>query len=274
MIWDVPHHRGMGFPLTILRPVGVWSILSNLNEQMHLRPADLKSLLEQANEADAPLMGMRDLPGDISETLAALHDSGLVVRCVGGHHGGHTRYDLTRFGAELVRAVWPLTAWAMADFDFVVAATRVRLGLPALDGPAPRPRRPARPATGMAISLLSGLWSDTVMVYVDSARPPGIGALQLEDAVNAAIEASGGDGRVGRRLHLGSLYRTLHRLEAKGLLERRVEPPRTFYLLTGHGRGLMRAWWQVAEGFGIPHDEELFSIIAKTTSWFPDASRD
>lgn len=268
MYWDVQHHRGAGFPLTILRPFGVYSILSNMNEEMHLRPKDLMNLLAVANLADAPLVGMRDLSAGIKDILGGLHDAGLVVRCVGGHHGGHTRYDLTRLGAGLVRAVAPLTDWAMGDFEFVVAATRIRLGLPPLGAPVPAGLRRERTATGMAVGLLSRQWANTVMVYVDSAGPAGIGPLRLEDTVNAAIESSSGPSRVVKRLHRNTLHQTLHGLVGKGLLEHVEDPPRVRYLLTPHGRGLMDAWWQVAEDWGIEHDAELFRIVAATSRWF------
>lgn len=273
MYWDVPHRRGAGFPLAILRPVGVWSILSDLYEHMHLSPSGLMALLRAANVADAPLVGLRNLPGDLTDVLTGMVEAELIKRCVGGQHGGHTRYDITPLGAGLVEATLPLAAWAMADWDFVVAATRVRLGLPALDGAVPRPARPVRPATGMAISLLSGQWSSPVMMYVDSAGRGGIGPQQLRDAVNADLSASWGESRVGRRLHQNSLYQTLARLVAKGLLVHVEDPPRVRYLLSPHGRGLMRAWWQVADGWGIEHDKELFRIVARQTSWFPDAPR-
>lgn len=274
MFWDVPHHRGAGFPLAILRPVGVYSIMSNLHERPFLRPENLRCLLMAANAADAPLVGERDLSGGIRGTLGHLCDVGLLRRSVGGGRGIHTRYDLTGLGAGLIESLGPLTRWAMDDFDFVVAATRVRLGLEPLDGPVPGCLRRARAATGMAVSLMSRLWADTVMAYVDSAGPGGIGPLQLEEAVNAAIDASAGESRVERRLHRGPLYQTLHSLEAKGLLEHVEDPPRVRYLLTSHGRGLMDAWWQVAEDFGIPRDAELFRVIVKTTKWFPHALGD
>jgi DNA-binding HxlR family transcriptional regulator len=272
MIWDVPHHRGMGFPLSILRPVGVYSILSSLCRDMHLRPVDLMNRLAEANAADAPLVGMRDLSEGIGALLARLREAGLIVRCAGNGPGSHTRYDITRLGAGLVSSLGPLADWAMGDFGFVVAATRVRLGLPPLGGPVPEGLLRPRSATGMAVSLLSGVWSDTVMVYVDCAGDGGVGPLRLEEAVAAALEASSGESRVGRRLHRGTLYRTLHRLVAKGLLERRAEPSQVLYALSPHGRGLMDAWWRVAEDFGIPHDRELFEIMARTSGWFPDAS--
>lgn len=269
MIWDVPHHRGAGFPLSILRPTGVYSILSSLYQDMHLRPVDLLRLLALANIREAPLMGVRDLSAGIGGTLGDLTDAGLLVQCVGGHHGGHTRYDLTRFGAQLIAALAPVSQWAMSDFDFVALATRSRLGLPPMVGRVPAALRRERTATGMAISLLDGLWSTTVMVYVDSAGREGIGALRLEDTVNAAINASSGESRVERHLHRGTLYRTLHGLVAKGLLSRAEDAPRVRYLLTSHGRGLMDAWWQVADGFGIAHDAELFQIVQKASGWFP-----
>lgn len=272
MIWDVAHHRGMGFPLTILRPSGAYSILSSLHKDMHLRPRDLMGLLSAANTADAPLVGMRDLSAGMSGTLHDLSSAGLIVRCVGDGHGGPTRYDLTKLGAGLVRAVAPLTAWAMDDFDFVVNATRTRLGLPPFDGPVPADLRRERTATGMAVTLLSRLWADTVMVYVDSAGCDGINPLRLEEAVNAAIEASNGASRVERRLHRDTLYRTLHSLVAKRLLSRVEDPPRVRYLLTTHGRGLMDAWWQVAEHWGIKNDAELFAIMQKTSGWFAKPS--
>lgn len=272
MIWDVPHHRGAGFPLSILRPTGVYSILSSLYQDMHLRPVDLMRLLALANIREAPLMGVRDLSAGIGGTLGDLADAGLLVQCVGGHHGGHTRYDLTRFGARLVAALAPVSQWAMSDFAFVASATRARLGLPPLIGRAPAGLRTERTATGMAIGLMDGLWSTTVMVYVDSAGCDGIGALRLEDTVNAAIDASSGESRVERHLHRGTLYRTLHGLVAKGLLTRVEDPPRVRYLVTPHGRGMMDAWWQVADGFGIKYDDELFRIVQATTSWFKPPS--
>lgn len=269
MHWDRAHHRGVGFPLYLLRPVGVYSILSSLCQNPHLRPADLMNRLTEANIADAPLVGMRDLSKGISGLLGQLRRQGLIVRCVGGGRGTHTRYEVTRIGAGLIGALHPVTGWAMADFDFVVTATRVRLGLSPLEVPVDAGLCGERPATGMAISLLGNRWSNPIMVYVDSAGPDGIGPQDLEDTVNADIAASGGESRVVRTLQRATLHATLNRLVAKGLLERHPDPPRVRYLLTSHGRGLMDAWWQVADDFGIAHDEELFRIVQRTSGWFP-----
>ncbi len=210
MFWDVPHHRGSGFPLHVLRPAGVYSILSSLYREPHLRPVDLLGIITAANAADTPLMGRRDLSGGISGALGHLHQAGLVVRCVGDGRGSRTRYDLTRLGAGLVASLEPLTEWALADFDFVVAATRLRLGMAPLARPAAAGLRHPRAATGMAIHLLEGLWTHTVLVYVDSAGEGGIGSLRLEDTVNAAIEDSSGGDRVVRRLHRSSLQCQCH----------------------------------------------------------------
>lgn len=266
MFWDVPHHRGSGFPLHVLRPTGVFSILSSLYQNPHLRPADLANMLAAANTADAPLMGMRDLSGGISGLLSHLRNAGLVVRCAAP--GPRTRYDLTRLGAGLVGSLEPLTQWALAEFDFVAAATRVRMGLPPLVGPVPPPIRHPRAAAGMAVGLTDGLWTHTVLVYVDSAGPDGIGPLRLEDTVNAAIDASAGPDRVARHLQRPTLHSVLKHLVAMGLLERREEPPRVPYRLSPQGRGLMDALWQVAEGWGIEHDAELFEIMRKSSGWF------
>lgn len=267
MHWDMAHHRGAGFPLYLLRPVGVYSILSSLCQDPHLRPADLMNRLTAANVADAPLVGMRDLSEGISGMLGHLRQQGLIVRCVGGGRGTHTRYEVTRLGAGLIGALRPVTDWAMADFDFVVAVTRIRLGLPPLEGVVVAELRQERSATGMAISLLTGLWTNILMVYVDSAGEEGIGPLHLENVVNADIEASSGKDRLVRRLQHGTVHTTLKALVAKGLLERVEDPPRVRYLVSPHGRGLMDAWWQVAETWGIAHDAELFSIM-QSSGWF------
>jgi DNA-binding HxlR family transcriptional regulator len=223
--------------------------------------------LTEANVADAPLVGMRDLSEGISGILGHLRQQGLIVRCVGGGRGVHTRYEITRLGAGLIGALRPVTDWAVADFDFVVAATRIRLGLPSLAEPAAAELRQERSATGMAISLLTGLWTNVLMVYVDSAGEGGIGPLRLEDTVNTAIESSTGKDHVARRLQHGTMHTTLNALVAKGLLERVVDPPRVRYLVSAHGRGLMDAWWQVADVWGIAHDAEMFQIM-QTTGWF------
>lgn len=268
MQWDEAHHRGAGFCQYLLRPTGVYSILTSLRQDMHLRPRDLMNRLAEANLADEPLVGMRDLSGGISALLARLCGLELIVRCVGGGPGVHTRYDLTRLGAGLALSLGPLTEWAMSDFDFVVAATRKRLGLPPLDGAVPEEMRQERRAAGMAIGLLSSQWSNPLMVYVGLAGPGGIGPNALRDTINADLAATSGEGRVVRRLQQSVMYPTLDRLVAKGLVERREDPPRVRYLLTSHGRGLMGAWWQVAEDFGIPHDAELFPVVAATSNWF------
>jgi hypothetical protein len=169
MIWDLAHRRGAGFPLTILRPAGVYPVLANLAEHPHLRPIDLLSLLAAANARDEPLVGRRDLSGGVGDLLGALHVQGLVERCDGGVRGAHTRYSLTPLGAGLSGALGPLTSWAMGDFDFVVAATRVRLGLPPLLHPVPEGLRTERAATGMALGVLQLQWSSTLMVYIDSS---------------------------------------------------------------------------------------------------------
>lgn len=274
MIWDVAHHRGVGFPLHILRPVGVYPVLSSLCAEPRLRPADLIERLEAATAADVPLVGLRDLPDGISSTLGYLRRAGLIVRCFGNGRGAHTRYEATALGAGLIGSLSPVTAWAMNNFDFVVDATRVRLDLPPLDAPVPEPLRAERSAAGMAISLLGGAWSDTVMVYVDSAGPDGIGPSRLEATVNTAIDASTGESKVERHLHRDTLYRTLQRLVAKGLLERREDPPQVRYLLSPHGRGLMDALWQVSDGWAVAHDTELFEIMAQFSGWFPHAVRE
>jgi DNA-binding HxlR family transcriptional regulator len=65
------------------------------------------------------------------------------------------------------------------------------------------------------------------------------------------------------------LYSVLNRLVNQGLVERDVSgPPRVRYRLSGHGSGLMAAWWQVAEDWGIDHIDDLFPIVAATSSWY------
>jgi DNA-binding HxlR family transcriptional regulator len=273
MIWDIPHHRGAGFPLAILRPAGAYPVLAALCAAPESRPADLLERFAAVGAAYAPVIGPQSFTDGVGGTLAYLRSAGLVKRCAGSGLGAHTRYEATALGAGLAGALDPVGAWAMSDFGFVVAATRTRLHLPPLDVPVPAGLRRAHPATALALGLLSGPWSDSVMVYVDSAGPGGIGPGRLEEVVNAALAASSGEDRVARRLYRGTLYRTLHRLLAKGLLERR-EDPRVRYALTVHGRGLMDAWWQVAEGWGVAHDAELFRIVARVSDWFPDASGD
>lgn len=268
MLWDVAHHRGAGFCQYLLRPTGVYSILTSLCRDMHLRPRDLMNRLAEANIADGPLVGMRDLSEGIGALLGRLREQDLIVRCVGGAPGVHTRYEVTRFGAGLVGALRPLTEWAMSDFDFVVAAKRVGLGLPPLDGAVPTGMRNEHRATGMAVGLLVYQWSNPLMVYVDSAGPDGIGPVRLRCAINADLDAMRGEDRVVCRLQRSTMHTTLARLVAKGLIERREDPPRVRYLLTSHGRGLMDAWWQVAEGYGIAHDKELFRIVAASSGWF------
>lgn len=268
MQWDAAHHRGAGFCQYLLRPTGAYSILTSLCRDPHLRPKDLMNRLAEANIADGPLVGMRDLSEGIGRLLGRLCEQGLIVRCVGGAPGVHTRYDLTRLGAGLVLSLGPLTRWAMSDFSFVVAATRVRFELPPLGGPVSAELRQESLATGMAIGLLASQWSNPLMVYVDSAGPGGIGPNLLRDTINADLDATSGENRVVRRLQQSVMYPTLDRLVARGLLERREDPPRVRYMLSVHGRGLMDAWWHVAEDFGIPHDAELHRIVAATSGWF------
>ena len=272
MQWDLAHHRGVGFTLYILRPVGVYSILANLRQEPGLSPADLMSRLAESNAADAPLVGLRDLSDGIGGLLGSLRKQGLIARSGYAGPGSHTRYEVTELGAGLVDSLGPLTRWAMGDFEFVVTSIRIRLGLPPLDGPVPAELCRERPATGMAIGLLSHRWSNPIMVYVDSSGPEGIGPQDLEGAINADIAATSGEHRVVRTLRRQALHATLNRLVAKGLLEKHPDPPRMRYVLTGHGRGLMSAWWQVAEDYGIPHDAELFRIVQATSGWFSPQS--
>jgi len=269
MQWDLAHHQGAAFPSLILRPVGVYSVLTSLCRDPHLRPQDLKNRLMESNLADAPLVGMRDLSEGISGLLGHLREQGLVARCVYNGPGSHTRYEITKLGAELVGALGPLTAWAMEDFDFVVAATRVRLGLSSLDDSVPDSLREEHRATGMAIGLLAGMWSNPLMVYVDSSGCDGIGPYDLETRVNVDLEATAGRERVVRTLTRATLYATLKRLVAKGLLERHAdEPPWVRYRLSPHGRGLMDAWWQIADEWGIARIPDLFPVVRATSSWF------
>lgn len=269
MKWDIPHHRGSGFPLHILRGVGVYTVLYSLARESHLRPADLKRRLSAAYALDAPIMGAHKLPGGLSLLLGHLRRAGLTALAEGGSRGAHTRYDLTALGAGLIAAIAPLTEWAMSDFGFLVDATRIRLGLPRLPGPPPPLLRNPRTATNMAIGLSDGLWTHTLLVYVDSAGEAGIGPLRLEDTINADIARSAGDAQVVRRLHRGTLHPALQHLVAMGLLEQReAPPPRTPYVLTGHARGLMGALWQIADTWGIAHDEQLFPIVRETSGWF------
>lgn len=275
MIWDVPHHRGTGFSLTILRPAWVHPVLTCLVAVPGQRPSRLLNSLEEANAAYGPLVGSRDLSEKkLGDALGYLREAGLAVRYAGDGAGAHTRYEATEIGVGLIRALGPIRSWAVADFDFVVAATRVRMGLPPLTEPIIDGLRKPAAAENLALGLLSGVWADTVMVYVDSAGTKGISALRLEEVVNAAIDASSGPDQVMKHLHRKTLYRHLHRLVAKGLLERREQDPHVLYRLTTHGRGLLDAWWQVAEGWSMAHDAELFEIMAKTTTWFPNASAD
>lgn len=273
MIWDVPHHRGAGFPLTILRPVGAYLVLAELCERPRQSRAGLLDRLAEATAADVPLVGSRELSDAmISGTLSYLRGAGLITWCGSDGLGAHASYEATELGCGLVGALRPITEWAVSDVGFVVSATRVRLDLPPLDRPVPDGSVTERSATGMALGLLSGVWSDTVMVYIDSAGPDGIGIVALENTVNAAINASSGESQVVKHLHRDSLSRHLHRLVAKGLLRRVQDPPRVWYALTSHGRGLMDAWWQVSDGWAMAHDAELFEIMARMTHWFPHAS--
>ncbi|ACU71728.1 hypothetical protein Caci_2819 [Catenulispora acidiphila DSM 44928] len=207
----------------------------------------------------------------MSHLLGHLRDAGLIVRNRGTLRGAHTRYSATELGTGLVGALRPVTDWAVADFGFVVAATRVRLGLAPLDGLVPTSRCQERSATNMAINLLAGLWTNVLMVYVDSAGEGGIGPQSLEEAVNGDIKASSGEGRVVRPLPHGTMHATLKALVARGLLLRVEYPPQVRYSLSTHGRGLMDAWWQVADTWGIANDNKLFRIVAKTSGWFQSA---
>lgn len=273
MRWDSAHHQGAAYPAHILRPVGVYSILTSLCRDMHLRPRDLANRLEEANIADAPLVGLRDLSKGISDVLKNLREQGLIVRCAYNGPGSHTRYDITKLGAGLVGALGPVTAWAMSDFDFVVAAARVRVGLPPLDGPVPDGLRQEHRATGMAIGLLSGTtWSNPVLVYVDSAGADGVGPQDIEDRLNADLRATTGRLRVEWTLQRPTLYATLRRLMAMGLVERLEDSPHVRYRLSSHGQGLMGAWWQVAEDWGIEHIDDLFPIMVATSVWFTQES--
>ena len=273
MIWDVPHHRGAGFPLAILRPAGAYLVLAQLCERPRQSRADLLDRLAESNAADVPFVGLRELSDAmVSGTLSYLRSTGLIAWYGSGGLGIHTRYRATSLGRGLIGALRPITEWAMADVAFVVSATRVRFDLPPLDHPVATGSLSQRSATGLALGLLSGVWSDTVMVYIDSAGPDGIGMVALENTVNAAIDASSGKNQVVKHLHRDSLSRHLHRLVAKGLLARVEDPPRVWYMLTSHGRGLMDAWWQVSDGWAMAHDAELFEIMARVTNWFPRAS--
>lgn len=274
MRWTHAYHQGAAFPMHVVRPLGVYPILSILGQSPRMSPTDLLALLTTISNVNALLIGVQQISQSaVSNLLIHLHAHGLVVRCSGGAPGAHTRYSLTRLGAELLDALAPVTAWAMADFDFVVAATRVRLDLPPLELPVPRDIRQANRATDMAVSLLDGMWSNPVMVYVDDAGPRGIGPLRLETTMNADLAATSGAERVVRKLGRSAMYGTLGRLMAKGLIERYEDvPPLVRYGTSPHGRRLMEAWWRVADEWGIAHIPELFPIVAATSNWFEQPS--
>lgn len=274
MQWDLPHHQGAAFPSLILRQVGAYSILTSLCQDPHLRPKDLMNRLSEANISAEPLIGMRDLSEGISGLLSSLRKQGLIVRCVYAGLGSRTRYEITKLGAELVGALGPLTDWAMSDFDFVVAATRIRFDLPPLDGPVPEADRDDQLATGMALGLLGGgMWSNPVMVYVDSAGPDGIGPQDLMDTINADLAKTAGRERVVRTLQKQALHKTLKRLVALDLIEWAADdPPHVRYRLSPHGQGLMGAWWQIANDWGIGHIPELLPIVIAASNWFERTS--
>lgn len=275
MRWTYAYHQGAAFPMHVVRPLGVYPTLSALARSPRLSPTDLLELLTTITSVDALLVGVQQVSQSaVNDLLTHLHAQGLVMRCSGGAPGTHTRYATTPLGADLLDALSPVTAWAMADFDFVVAATRTRLEMPPLEVPAPQDLQQPDRATGMAVRLLDGMWSNPVMVYVDDAGPDGISPGLLEATINADLAATSGAERVVRKLGRSALYGTLGRLMAKGLIERHEDtPPLVRYRTSPHGRRLMEAWWHVADEWGIAHINDLFPIVAATSVWFEQPSQ-
>ena len=231
-------------------------------------------MMESSNAADAPMVGARDLSAGISGVLGSLHTAGLVTRCESSR-GARTRYELTGLGAELITSLTHLNAWAMDHFDLLVAATRAHRGLPPLTEPVPAGRRSPRTATGMTLALFEKRWAFTLLVYIDSAGCSGITPSLLRSQINAAFAALPGSNAVARRLQPGSQQPVLRHLQQAGLVERHrdpADPPHVWYRLSEPGKALALALWQMADGWGVAHDEELFRIVAETSGWFPQAS--
>lgn len=272
MPWNAPHQRAAGLAVQVLRPVGVYAILTNLTEFPHLHPAEMTRLLLAADAADAPMTGARgfDLYG-VSHRLAVLRACGLVDRCDRHQEPGHhASYEITRLGAGLIGSLSAVTDWGLDNYDLAIAAARARAGmaggLPAVD---PVLRRP-RPATGMTLGLLDVRWSYALLMQVGLARQRGVDLAAARVAINTML--AGVPETVRYELHRAAAHRVLRYLEDVGLVARLSasrfgRPARVLYYPTEAGSGLMKALWPVAE-WGIGHDGELSAAVALTSSWF------
>jgi len=271
MQWDVAHQRGAGFVVTPLLPAAVFTVLYSLHEHPHLKHAEILTLLAAAAEQDTPLVGTRDRPDNLRKLLRRLRDAKLVVQCVDEPERATSRYEISRLGADMLRWLSPVTAWALNEFDRVVAGKRWIRSLPPLGEPAPWGSRQPRIATDMALHLLGGKWSFPVMCYIDSAGAEGISPTRLQITINDDIAASAGADRVQWRLTEEMTHHTLWRLIGAGLVERHEDWPQVRYCLSPLGAGLMGALWQVSED-AMSKDAELFEVMIVMSGWFPDAS--
>lgn len=266
MIWDAAHRRAAGFAVEILRPRWVFSILATLAEHAHLHPVDLLRLLSNANERNAPAVGMRELSYDmVTAKVRELHDDGLIVQCWPHKaHGARTTYELTRLGAALIEGLDDIGAWGAAHYERVVRATRARHGItgsaPIPPLPASDPAYAARLCKGMAIGLLGQRFAFAVLVGTQSPISPGA----LGDLINARIAA---DGRTSGFRPLGTnRHEILNALMRSGLVARVVtpvpgRPPRVMYQHSTMGARLLGALWPVGHRL-LEHDAELFRIVA------------
>lgn len=272
MYWDLMHRRAAGFGVTVLRPVGVYSILAMLARLPHLHPSDICRLLTVADELDAPLVGARgfDLQS-VSHRVAGLREAGLIVRCSGhGEPGRHTAYELTRLGAGLIGSLSEVTDWGMQHYALAVSAARSRAGMGPGSLAADVAGRCSRRATGMALGMLDMRWAFAMLGQVRIAGERGVESLPAQDAINEALGLL--PERVRYSMNGTTRHTVLRYLEDAGLVVRWREPrfarpARVLFGTTPAGLSLMDSLWPLAT-WGVAHDVELTGVMASMTTWF------
>lgn len=278
MTWDAGHLRAAGFTLQILRPAGKLPILTALYRHPHLRPTDIARHLGATPEADAPLLGVAGIDlAAVSHRLGRLRGLGLAVRCAGTPEpGGRAAYEITRLGAGMVGSLEQARAWGVRHFDLAERAARERA---LMDSAAPAPGRSPQRRQALAAVLTLGMldmrWSFSLLAQVRIAGDAGVESGRAQEAVNVLI--SGFPETVRHGLGDSTRHAVLRHLESSGLVFRRREPrlarpARVLYVATQAGAELMDALVPVAR-WGVPHDAELSSMMARATAWFAAPDR-
>jgi DNA-binding HxlR family transcriptional regulator len=267
MHWDAPHRRAAGFVIETVRARWTYSILGALTRDARLHPVELHRIIADANERDAPIVGMRNLHYDvIAAKVRQLSDEGLVMRCTPDMpHGARTTYEITRLGAGLVGRLEAGAEERLRFYRQLVRATRIRRGQPLDESISTlrglREWHAVRLCTGMTLGLLGRRFSFGLMA---SALEP-MGPSALADQINANMDAHGQMAGF-RRLSAATCHKVLNSLMEQGAMARMVlpapgHPPRVLYQPTDMGVALLRSMWPAAQ-WGVGVDGELFPIVA------------